>query len=164
MSTEDRQQRIVPSVLDRLLVPEEWEQGDESTFGWYEHLRRLKSVVRRDLEALLNTRQLLAATRAAANDEVQHSILTYGLPDFSALNVSSQSDRHVVRQALERAIRIFEPRLDPVRVVMEETDVKDRRLRFRIEAVLQVQPTPEPVTFDAVLQVTTQEYRVERQD
>jgi type VI secretion system protein ImpF len=39
----------------------------------------------------------------------------------------------------------------------------DRGLHFRIEAILKLEPTPEPVTFDAVLQPSTQEYAVEGQ-
>jgi predicted component of type VI protein secretion system len=37
-------------------------------------------------------------------------------------------------------------------------------LRFRVEAVLPLRPAPEPVVFDAVLQLNTQEYEVRGQD
>ena len=40
----------------------------------------------------------------------------------------------------------------------------DRALRFRIEALLRVEPAPEPVTFDAVLQLNTQKYVVQGHD
>jgi type VI secretion system protein ImpF len=36
-------------------------------------------------------------------------------------------------------------------------------LRFRIDALLRVDPAPEPVTFDAVLQLNTQQYLVKGQ-
>jgi type VI secretion system protein ImpF len=39
----------------------------------------------------------------------------------------------------------------------------DRGLRFRIDAFLRVDPAPEAVTFDAVLQLNTQQYVVQGQ-
>lgn len=36
------------------------------------------------------------------------------------------------------------------------------QLIFRIEALLDVDPSPEPVMFDAVLDVSTQLYRIDR--
>jgi predicted component of type VI protein secretion system len=37
-------------------------------------------------------------------------------------------------------------------------------VRFRIDAFLRVEPTREAVSFDAVLQLNTQEYRVRGED
>jgi type VI secretion system protein ImpF len=48
-----------------------------------------------------------------------------------------------------------------VRVILEPPREKDRTLRFRIEALLRIEPAVEPVTFDAVLRLNTQEYVVQ---
>jgi type VI secretion system protein ImpF len=74
------------------------------------------------------------------------------------------NDRNRIRRALEQAIATFEPRFERVRVNLELPREQDRTLRFRIEALLRVEPAPEPVTFDAVLRLNTQEYVVQGQD
>ena len=63
---------------------------------------------------------------------------------------------------MEEAITVFEPRLLRVRVALEAPRERDRGLHFRIDALLRVDPTPEPVTFDAVLQLNTQQYVIQR--
>ncbi len=156
MPKADDDIRASPSVLDRLVG----DSGGEAVDRRYE-LRDLKRAVARDLEALLNTRREMLNDLPTEYVESTRSLLTYGLPDFSALNLSNQTDRTQVRRMLEEAIAESEPRLERVRVSIEEPRPFDRGLRFRIEAVLRVKPAPEPVTFDAVLQLATQECRVE---
>jgi type VI secretion system protein ImpF len=148
--------RITPSVIDRLLDDGSGPRREEP-----HSVGELKRVVGRDLEALLNTRREILDDLPGGFAETGRSLLVYGLPDFSALNLASTQDRSQVRRALENVIATFEPRLDRVRVSMEEPRPFDRGLHFRIDAVLQVEPAPEPVTFDAVLQLTTQQYAVE---
>jgi len=148
--------RITPSVLDRLL-----DDGSADQRTNPHGVGELKRVVGRDLEALLNTRRETLDEIPAEFAESSHSLLIYGLPDFSALNLNSTADRNQVRRTLEEVIATFEPRLDRVRVSMDEPRPFDRGLHFRIDGVLQVEPAPEPVTFDAVLQLTTQQYAVE---
>jgi type VI secretion system protein ImpF len=158
MPIADDDVRSVPSILDRLMDDAENDRMLEH-FG----LRALKWAVARDLEVLLNTRQELLVELPADFVDLRHSLLTYGLPDFTALNLASQNDRNRVRRSLEQAVAMFEPRLERVRVSVEAPRPFDRGLRFRIDAVLRVEPAPEPVTFDAVLQLATQECRVEGQ-
>lgn len=151
---------ILPSVLDRLLD----DVSDADPANRHYGIHELKRAVGRDLEALLNTRQETLAPLASDFTETGRSILTYGLPDFSGLTLGSQDDRHRVRHTLERAITTFEPRLERVRIIIDDPRPFDRGLHFRIEAVLRVEPAPEAVTFDAVLQLTTQEYRIQETD
>jgi type VI secretion system protein ImpF len=149
-----------PSVLDRLLDNEPEAEREPPANG-FQNLRQLKHAVRRDLEALLNTRQDIFAELPAEFTEVRRSLLTYGLPDFTACTLLSASDRTRIRRALEQAIAVFEPRLDRVRVVLESPRQHERTLRFRIEALLRAEPSPEHVTFDAMLQLSTQEYTIQ---
>jgi type VI secretion system protein ImpF len=90
-------------------------------------------------------------------------LVTYGLPDFTSYSLLTQDDRNRIRRAVEDAINIFEPRLLRVRVTLEAPREHDRGLRFRIDALLRVDPSPEPVTFDAVLQLNTQQYVIQRE-
>ena len=48
-----------------------------------------------------------------------------------------------------------------VRVTLENVEEKERSVRFRIEAQLRVEPSPEPVVFDTMLQVGSGEVRVQ---
>lgn len=158
MPGADDEIRAVPALLDRL-VDDPDDSAPDGDYG----VRDLKRAVARDLEALLNTRRELLSDLPADFEYVGRSPVAYGLPDFSSMNLANQGDRTRVRRMIEEAIDGFEPRLDRVRVAVEDPRPFDRGLRFRIEAVLRVPPVPEPVTFDAVLQMATQECRVEGQ-
>ncbi|HLE61860.1 MAG TPA: GPW/gp25 family protein, partial [Pyrinomonadaceae bacterium] len=60
----------------------------------------------------------------------------------------------------EEAVRRFEQRLDNVVVSVEPVKSTERILRFRIDAHLRIDPAPEPITFDTVLQLGNGEYTV----
>jgi len=156
VSRFDNEVRIVPSVLDRLLDdrPEETREAPASR---QTSLRLLKQSVRRDLEWLLNTR-VEPGVAAAEGSELSKSVACYGLPDFTAWNVRGGADQETLRRAVEDAVARFEPRLAAVQVSLETVSEVDRTLKFRIEARLRVEPVPEPVTFDSVLQLGNQEF------
>ena len=149
---------IRPSVLDRLLDDES--ELAERALGWDASVGVLKRVVRRDLEWLLNTRR----TPEPAPEhlpEVRHSLFHYGLPDITSLSRDSAEDRRLLLQQIEEAIALFEPRLADVRVVPVETGTgAERELRFRVEGMLRMEPNPERVSFDTVLEVSSGEYEV----
>ena len=55
----------------------------------------------------------------------------------------------------------FEPRLMNVRVVLvESTQLKAQQVRFTIEATLRMDPSPEQIVFDTVLEVSRGTYDV----
>jgi len=122
-------------------------------------LRDLKAYVARDLEAMLNTRRE-ALEPLSEKLEVSRSLLTYGLPDFSAWTMMNATDRERIRYAMEEAIIRFEPRLKRVSVTLDEPRQVDPALRFRVDAVLQVDAIHEPVMFDAMLEFSTRKYQV----
>src|SRR5581483_8672925 len=95
-------------------------------------VRFFKEALKRDLEWLLNTRQppLPEVTEYPA---ARASIVNFGLPDITAMGLSSASDHRQLRLAIEACLRNFEPRLMDVRVSVEDSDKVDRRLRFHIE-------------------------------
>ena len=70
-----------------------------------------------------------------------------------------------VQQALSRdieeSIRIFEPRLTDVRVGLRQSTEEGSRLaRFVIEGLLRMEPNPERVVFDTVLETPTGKFFV----
>ena len=154
--------KVVASILDRL-IDDDPAAASEALPIRLQNLQQLKASVARDLEALLNTRQEVFNQNAADFPEVDRSIVTYGLPDFSAFNLRSQRDRQTVHRAVENAISKFEPRLTDVRVSIEPLKEHDRNVRFRVDALLKMDPALTPVSFDTVLRLNTQEYVVEGQ-
>ena len=157
MARAESNVRIVPSVFDRLLDDAPWERTDPPT-DLRQALGNLRHSVARDLETLLNTRRdPLAELDALPN--LRRSLATYGLPDFAVYSLNSDTDRATIRREVEEAIATFEPRLKNVRVILE-SDIHQRALSFRIDALLQVDPVPEPVVFDAVVEWNPQRVKV----
>lgn len=159
MARTDNEVRITLSVLDRL-VDYEPEITREAAASRTNTLRQLKQALKRDLEWLLNTRQT-AEELPPDMKEINRSLAAYGLPDFSNASVKSPADRTRICRALENVINIFEPRLTEVAVVLEPERENERALHFRIDGQLDLEPAPEPVTFDTVLQLSSGQYAVE---
>jgi type VI secretion system protein ImpF len=159
MARFDNEIRITLSVLERL-IDEEPNVSSEAPASRQKNLRQLKAAVRRDLEWLLNTRQMVDVVPPDLK-ETTHSLATYGLPDFTSFSIKSSSERNRIRRALEQAISTFEPRLEDVLVSVDPMHETERVLRFRVDARLKVEPVPEPITFDTVLQLGSGQYLVQ---
>jgi type VI secretion system protein ImpF len=157
MPRPDIEQPLVPSVLDRL-VDFEPKISTEPPASRSRSLVQVKDAVKRDLEWLLNSKQTLGALTGLPH--LDASAWSYGLADLSASSLTSAVDRERLRLAIEAAIRRFEPRLEGVEVTPVEARASDRSIRFRIDAMLRVDPAPEPVTFDSMLQLTTKAFHV----
>jgi type VI secretion system protein ImpF len=114
-------------------------------------LRVLKASLGRDLSALLNTKRV-EEPLPEQFIESNRSLLTFGLPDFNSYSLRSERDQSRLRRAIEAAIRRFEPRLENVTVSLEPPQENTHSLRFRIDAFLRVEPAPEPISFETVLQ------------
>ncbi len=159
MARFDNEIRITLTVLDRL-IDDEPNVSSEAPASRQKSLRQLKAAVRRDLEWLLNTRQMVDAVPPDLK-ETTRSLAVYGLPDFTSYSIKSPSERNRVRRALENAISTFEPRLEDVTVSLDPMHETERVIRFRVDARLKVDPVPEPITFDTVLQLGSGQYLVQ---
>ena len=124
------------------------------------NIRELKKSIARDIEALLNTRRELLEGAPPEYKEVNNSLLMFGLPDFTSYSLVNPEHRKLIRRSVEEALTKFEPRLKSVQVTLESPRKFDAALHFRIDALLRLDPAPEPVTFDASLQLGTSSYRV----
>jgi type VI secretion system protein ImpF len=143
---------ITISVLDRLIDGEP-DNRMENPLSRAQSVRLLRSAVRRDLEWLLNTRRIADPPDEGLKD-VNKSTYVYGLPDLSAINIGSSGDRNRLVRQLVAAINLFEPRLANVRVVLVEIpDSGKKDVRLRIEAMLRMDPVPEPISFDTVIEL-----------
>ena len=155
----DSEIRITPSIVDRLLDYDP-KVSTEAPKSRSQGVRELKQSVRRDLEWLLNTRHT-ADEIPEGLEEVNKSLAIYGLPDFTGLSSKNSDDRKSLIRNIERALRIFEPRFMNLKVVLVESDELERGVKFQIQASLRMEPTPEPVVFDTVLQMGRGEFKVQ---
>jgi len=150
---------VTISVLDRLIDYDPRTPG-EPPLTRLQSVRQLREAVRRDLEWLLNTRRV-AVPPPEGLKELNKSVYAFGLPDFSGFSTASPSDQAKLVRQLQNAIKTFEPRLASVRVLLVDTTGRAAgRLRFRIEAMLIMDPAPEHVSFDTVLELSSGGYEV----
>jgi len=121
-----------------------------------------KESIARDLEGLLNSRAAYQEADIALYPNTRNSVLTYGLADFSSLSLSSGYDRAAICRSLELAIGRHEQRLRNVSVSLDACSQVGGGLHFTIHAVLDIKPTREPISFDAMLNSSTLQYQVSR--
>lgn len=150
---------VTLSLLDRL-TDEDLKRSGELHLTRSQSIRKLRDAVRRDLEWLLNTRQPIDP--APDGSELEDSLYMYGLPDITSLSVANIRDRQRLAQAIQATVVKFEPRIANPRVgLVASTDEKMPMLRFAIEGMLRVDPNPEHVSFDTVLELASGEYKVQ---
>ncbi len=145
-------QQLMPTILDRLTDPEIAGAGAQ----WGYTISEMIDAVRRDVEELLNTRQ---SHQGLPEEfvETHRSIVSYGLPDFTSINVRKTKGVEEMGAMIESVIGMFEPRLRniraiPVQAVGATQSKEEPRVRFNIEATLFVDPFPE-VGFSTVVEL-----------
>ncbi len=149
---------VTLSVLDRL-IDNDLSLRSDPPVTRAQSMRLLKAALKRDLEWLLNTRRTPESVEDSAL-ELERSLYNYGLPDVAALGVHSINDQKRLLRMLEATVAIFEPRIMGARVTMEPVAGTARILRFQIQGLLRVDPAPERVTFDTVLELSSAEFEV----
>ena len=116
-------------------------------------VRALKEALRRDLEWLLNTRRT-PLDLSGGYAELGRSVFFYGLPDLTSVSLHSREEELQLLATIEKAIAMFEPRLAHVKVTPRDAAERhERMLHFQIDALLMVDPAPEAISFDTVLNV-----------
>ena len=150
-----------PSLIEKLLDDA---AGSARADGMFKSVsvEQYKESVARDLEGLLNSRSAFSEQDLADYPNCRQSLMTYGLCDFSAMSLASAYDRAEICRSLEQAIARHEPRLSSVQVRLDTGAGLGTGLHFTIQALLDLQPAREPVSFDALLQPTTLQYSVSR--
>ncbi|GDY25306.1 MULTISPECIES: type VI secretion system baseplate subunit TssE [unclassified Agarivorans] len=136
------------SLLDRLSNTLDEDINSTNVYSNYGRQAYRRSI-RRDLEALLNAK-LHWHTWPEWYGELDLSLFSYGLPDFSSMPLSSQDGRDKLCQIVEQTIRKFEPRFIDLSVTtVSEEQPLDRVMRLRIHALCHADPEPEEMTFDS---------------
>jgi type VI secretion system protein ImpF len=159
MARWEPEQTVTQSVLDRL-IDRDPGVAAEAAPTRAQSVRQLKASLRRDLEWLLNSRRTPDEV-GHEYQELERSLYNFGLPDTTSLSWDSARDRTRLARMIEEALETFEPRLSAVRVAAVEAGTGPRHImRFQIEGMLEMDPSPEHISFDTVLQLASGEYQV----
>lgn len=151
---------VTVSVLDRL-IDQEPTNSNEAPVNRAQSVRQLKDSLRRDLEWLLNTRKIAFPPEDALKN-LNKSVYIFGLPDFTGYKTSSPAEQSRLLRVIQTTVKLFEPRLANVTVVpIESGQAISRTLRLRIEGLLLIDPAPEMVSFDTVLELISGQYEVQ---
>lgn len=151
MARIDSEKKLKASILNRL-IDNDPNNAFDTDSDQHQKLEALRSSVRFDLENLLNTRLKIAEPDDEFS-ELKTSLLNYGLPDLATVNISDITKKKAFIKQLESLLTGFEPRFKSVSVTYREnSDKLDRTLRFRIDATLYADPSPEIVVFDSILE------------
>lgn len=146
------------SVIDRLIDRNPGRGDAPMTFN--ASVAALKRSLLRDIEWLLNTRRI-AEPASETFPEVQRSVYHYGVPDITSLSGDPEAVQRRLIRSIEEALQLFEPRLTGVRVQAVESEEKGtRQIRFVIEGLLRMEPNPELIVFDTVLDSTSGTFHV----
>lgn len=162
MAKTEIDRAVQPSLLDRLTDEFPREPADRSTTR-EASARAFRLSVQRDVEWLLNTRRTMVH-ETVDQVELRRSVHQYGLPDTSGLSLSNIDGRRKLTEDITDTIRRFEPRLTGVDVrLVERNSPTEPQLRFTVSATLLMDPSPELIVFDTVLEVASGVYEVNGQ-
>ena len=152
-------QKLTVPLLDRLL-DDNPDQTQDRERAQHLVIHQLKESVRRDLEALFNSRQCCIAP-LETQVQSQKALHNYGLPDAATLNLGSQKARQEFCRLVEDTIRRYEPRIRSVKVTTRSGfDPEDPSIRFRVEATLFALSAEELIVFDSALNPVTRSVTV----
>lgn len=159
MARSDIDRPVQQSLIDRLIDDDPF-SNMEPPMSRSQSVRVYKNSIRRDLEWLLNSRRTPEEPPEDMENAAE-SVLYYGLPDVTSLSGDSTDDRVRLLRMIEDSIATYEPRLTSVSVSeAENPDSESRRVRFSIQATLRMDPSPELVYFDTILDLSSKEYEV----
>jgi type VI secretion system protein ImpF len=160
MARTELDRAVQPSLLDRLTDENPQVSGDVAV-SREESVRRFRQAVQRDVEALLNTRRSIVEIDPG-DVELRRSVHEFGISDTTGLAVGTAVGRKLLTDDIKDALQRFEPRL--MNVVVRLTDsnqVRTPQVRFAIEATLRMDPSPEQIVFDTVLEIASGAYAVD---
>jgi len=158
--------RFWPSLYDRLRS-----RDAKGIDDYFVDSSQLRSVVKRDLEVLLNATSLESTTDLAGHPKVRKSVLNYGLPDITGKIVSGLSAWEI-QESLRAALAHFEPRImpDSLSVEVDTTGVginsvraydPERGLTLSISGTILGTPMPESVFIQTRWDIESNELTVE---
>lgn len=151
------QEKLQPSLLDRLTDEEPLVDVEASDKRWF-GARRLREVVIRDLEWLLNTSSFSMTNSLDDYPEIAASTINYGIPNLGGAMLSSV-DANEMARLVKQAILLFEPRLMrhslEVHGYVDSNSMSQNAISFEISGDIWGQPAPVHMTARTVLELET---------
>jgi type VI secretion system protein ImpF len=164
MSTSEMERRVATgqirkSLVDRLTDPSRTPSALRVE-GRGQREEYIASVAR-DLEWLLNTLRV-PGIPLEEFEELPRSVYGYGLPDLTSISRDSPDAKRQLLRNVEDVIARFEPRLRDVRIEMLESDGEQfrRELRFVVQGTLMMDPSPQRLVFNGVLDYVSGAYEL----
>ncbi|RXT19559.1 type VI secretion protein [Rhizobium leguminosarum] len=155
-----RDRVLARSILDRL-IDEAPDRAVDPPMSLVDQVRDVREAIRRDLEALLNTRRC-PATPPTALSELKDALVSYGVDGIVSANLMTDQAKLKLAQAIERRIAFFETRLSDVRVtILKSRTMTERALRMRIQATFRLHEGMPPISFESTIDPSTQRFLVE---
>ncbi|MGO7365540.1 type VI secretion system baseplate subunit TssE [Rhizobium leguminosarum] len=155
-----RDRVLARSILDRL-IDEAPDRTVDPPMSFVDQVRNVREAIRRDLEALLNTRRC-PATPPAALSELKDALVSYGVDGIVSANLMTDQAKLKLAQTIERRIALFETRLSDVRVtILKSRTMTERALRMRIQATFRLHEGMPPISFESTIDPSTQRFLVE---
>jgi type VI secretion system protein ImpF len=139
------QDRLQPALLDRL-IDDEPDAKQEPRERRVLSKPQLRQAVLRDLAWLFNATRSERGTELAKAPYVRRSVINFGLPSLSGLEVSSLGKAEM-ELAIRQAILDFEPRILPeslqVKALVEMSELNQHHnIGVEIHGQLWAQPVP----------------------
>ncbi|AHG49402.1 type VI secretion protein (plasmid) [Rhizobium leguminosarum bv. trifolii CB782] len=155
-----RDRVLARSILDRL-IDEAPDRAADPPMSFVDQVRDVREAIRRDLEALLNTRHC-PATPPAALAELKDALVSYGVDGVVSANLMTEEAKLKLAATIERRIALFETRLSDVRVtILKSRTMTERALRLRIQASFRLHEGMPPISFESTIDPSTQRFLVE---
>lgn len=155
-----QERTLARSIIDRL-VDANPDLSQDPPLSTTEQIRELREGLRRDLEALLNTRRRPTAPPSAC-EELGDALVSYGVDGMVSANLVTDEAKLRLARVIERRITLFETRLSDVRVtILKSRSNGERALRMRIQATFRVHEGMPPISFESMIDPSTQRFLVE---
>lgn len=139
--------RYKPYTLKRLtdVEPDEKSERPESLLT----AKQLKDDIFDNLDMLFNSRSHASLEDLKGYEEVEDSVLGYGISDFCGRQ-SSTASREGMRANIFKKIQLFETRLNPASIVIELLDIKggdSTSIEFSISGQIRTKEVSEEIYF-----------------
>ena len=155
-------ERLQPCLLDRLTDDEPHKQK-EGRDQRVVPMRKYRAAVLRDISWLLNTGNLANVMDISEFEEVDRSVLNYGMRDLCGLTASGL-DPLEIEERLLRVLRNFEPRVIPHTLSIRSASDPDAHgssaISFEIEGELWARPLPEPLFIKTEVDLETGDFLI----
>jgi type VI secretion system protein ImpF len=116
---------------------------------------QFRAGLRRDLEDLLNT-VIRARSFPDYLNELDHSLINFGIKDLLTTNMSTSSERDKVILYIQKTIEKYEPRLMNISIVnISDNENRSHTLALRIIAETIIDNNPEEIIFNSKIDVST---------